>query len=89
MARPGPRSGQLLGQLQQRVGRAGHHIGRDIDDPAAPVPGRGPELLEGLPGPDAVALGENADRLLDADPGGQGVLQLADGGPQPPRLIGG
>lgn len=66
--------GQLIRELQQRVGRAGHDVSGDVDDPPAAVPGGGPELLKCLPGLDAVALGQDADRLLDADPRGQGML---------------
>jgi hypothetical protein len=79
--------GQFLRKLQQRVGRAGHDITGDIDNPAAPVPSRRPELLERLPGADPVALGKHADRLLDPDPCGQRMLKLADSGPQPVRLL--
>lgn len=80
--------GQFLRKLEQRVGRAGHDITGDIDNPAAPVPSRRPELLERLPGADPVAFGKDADRLLDPDPCGQRMLKLADGGPQPVRLLG-
>src|SRR5215469_3442187 len=87
VARSRALAGQLLGQLQQRVRRAGDHVGRDIDHPPAAVPRGGPELLEGLPGTDPVALGQDADRLLDADPRGQRVLKLAHGGSEPVRLV--
>jgi hypothetical protein len=60
----------------------------DIDDLPPPVPGGGPELLEGLAGLDAVPLGQDADGLLHPDPGQQGMLQLAHGGAQLAGLAG-
>src|SRR6185437_10867951 len=63
-------------------------VAGDVDDLAAAVPRRGPELLERLPGLDPVALGQYADGLLHADPGQQRVLQLADGSSQAPGLAG-
>src|SRR5580704_6653216 len=85
-ARTGPR--QLVGKLQERICRARHDVAGDVDDLAATAAGRLPELLERLPGLDAVPLGEYADRLLDPDPGRQRMLELADGGAQPPCLAG-
>jgi len=84
---PGARTltGELFGQLQQRVRGTGHHIGRDVDHPSAPVACGRPELLECLTRADAVTLGQYADRLLDADARSQRVFQLANGGAQPVR----
>src|SRR5690348_14067250 len=51
---PGDRRlGEFLGDAQQRVGRALHHLGRDLEDPLAPGPRHRPEQLEGLPGPES------------------------------------
>jgi hypothetical protein len=82
------RPGQLIRELQQRVRRAGDNVGGDVDDSPAAVPGGGPELLKCLPGLDAVALGQHADRLLDPDPRNEGMLQLADGSSEPPGFAG-
>ena len=90
---PGPRArrhggpGEFLGERQQRVRRAGDDVAGDVDDPLAPAACGRSELLECLPRPDPVPLGQDPDRLLHPDPDRQRAFQLADCRPEPPRLI--
>ena len=78
---------QLLRQPQQRIGRTVHDFFGDVNDPAATGPGRGPEQIERLAGAQPVAFGQNPDGLLDPDPRGQRVLELAHRHGQPRRFI--
>lgn len=80
--------GQFLGQAQQRVGSAGHHILRQVGYPDAARPRRAPQQVKGIPGPQAVPLRQHADGLLHLDPGSQGVLKLGNGHREPLRLHG-
>src|SRR5215472_17016994 len=80
-AAPAPgraRPRQLVRQLQQRVRGAGDDVARDVDDPSPAAPRRVPELLECLPGLDPVPFCQHADRLLDSDPRGERVLEMAN-----------
>jgi hypothetical protein len=45
------------------------------------------QLLEGIPGGDAPAFAEHTDGLLDHDPGGERVLELAYRRLQPGHLV--
>jgi hypothetical protein len=47
-------------------------------DPSTHPAGRPPQPLEGVAWADAVALGEDADGLLDHDPRCQGMFELHD-----------
>jgi hypothetical protein len=86
MAGPGP--GQLVWQLEKRVGGAGDNIACDVDDSPAPAARSIPELLECLARLNPVPFRQHSDGLLYPDPGQQRMLQLAHGGAQPARLAG-
>jgi peptidoglycan DL-endopeptidase CwlO len=62
--------GQFVGQSQQRVGRARHHVMGQLGDPGPARPRRLAEQVERLPRTEPVPLGKDPDGLLDPDPCG-------------------